>query len=86
MLSFVSNLFSFTHPKKVCMTYMRHFWFSMSLCRRFAIGSIQAFIHAVLPDYYITSSSDLITEIKNDMSKIGCRDKIDIIPDDSIVS
>lgn len=86
MLSFVSNLFSFTHPNNVCMTYTRHFWFSMSLCRRFALGSIQAFIHAVLPDYYITSSSDLITEIKNDMSKIGCRDKIDILPDDSIVS
>ena len=68
------------------MTYMRHFWFSMSLCRRFAVGSIQAFIHAVLPDYYITSSSDLIAEIKNDMSKIGCRNELDIIPDDSIVS
>jgi|MDSV01.1.fsa_nt_gb hypothetical protein len=86
MLSFVSNLFSFTHPKKVCMTYMRHFWFSMSLCRRFAVGSIQAFIHAVLPDYYITSSSDLIAEIKNDMSKIGCRDELDIIPEESKVS
>lgn len=86
MLSFVSNLFSFTHPKKVCMTYTRHFWFSMSLCRRFALGSIQAFIHAVLPDYYITSSSDLIAEIKNDMSKIGCRDELDIVSDDSIVS
>lgn len=86
MLSFVSNLFSFTHPKNVCMTYTRHFWFSMSLCRRFAVGSIQAFIHAVLPDYYITSSSDLIAEIKNDMSKIGCRNELDIIPDDSVVS
>lgn len=74
MLSFVSNLFSFTHPNKVCMTYMRHFLFSMSLCRRFAIGSIQAFIHALLPDYYITSSSDLVREIQYDMSKIGCSD------------
>ena len=74
MLSFVSNLFSFTHPKKVCMTYMQHFWFSMSLCLRFGIGSIQAFIHALLPDYYITSSSDLIREIQNEMSNIGCRD------------
>ena len=86
MLSFISNAFSFTHPKKVCMTYMRHFWFSMYLSYRFAIGSIQAFIHALLPDYYTTSSSDLITEIRNDMSMIGCRDKLDIIPDDSIVS
>jgi len=74
MLPFISNLFSFTHPNNVCMTYMQHFWFSMSLCLRFAIGSIQAFIHALLPDYYITSSSDLVREIQYDISKIGCRD------------
>ena len=86
MFSFVSNNFSFTHPKKVCMTYTRHFWFSMSLSYRFAIGSIQAFIHALLPDYYITSSSDLINEIKNDMSNVGCRDQLDIIPDDARIS
>ena len=74
MLPFISNLFSFTHPNNVFMTYMQHFWFSMSLCLLFAIGSIQAFIHALLPDYYITSSSDLVREIQYDMSKIGCSD------------
>lgn len=86
MLSFITNPFSFSHPKKVCMSYMRHFWFSMSLSGRFAIGSMQAFIHALLPDYYITSSSDLILEIQEDMSNIGCRDKLDIIPENSNIS
>jgi len=45
----------------------------MYLARRFAIGSAKAVIHAFLPDYFITSSSDLIEDIRQDMSKIGCK-------------
>ena len=86
MLSFITNPFSCSHPKKVCMSYMRHFWFSMSLSRRFEIGSIQAFIHALLPDYYITSSSDLILETQEDMSNVGCRENLNIIPENANVS
>jgi len=37
------------------------------------MGSVKAIIHAFLPDYFITSSSDLIEDIRQDMSKIGCR-------------
>jgi hypothetical protein len=37
------------------------------------MGSVKAIIHAFLPDYFITSSSDLIEDIRHDMSKIGCR-------------
>jgi hypothetical protein len=58
----------------------------MSLSRRFAIGSIQAFIHALIPDLYITSSSDLILETQEDMSNVGCRDDLNIIPEDANVS
>ena len=86
MLSFITNTFSFSHPKEVCMSYTQHFWFSMSLSRRFAIGSIQAFIQALIPDLYITSSSDLILEIQEDMSKVGCRDNLNIIPEDAKIS
>ena len=67
-------MFSFTHPKAVCMSYFQHFWFSMYLARRFAMGSIKAIVHAILPDYYVTSSSDLIEDVKADMSKAGCID------------
>jgi hypothetical protein len=65
--------FCFIHPAQVCMSYYQHFWFSMYLARRFAIGSVKAVIHAFLPDYFITSSSDLIEDIRQDMSKIGCK-------------
>ena len=69
--------FCFIHPAQVCMSYYQHFCFSMYLARRFAIGSAKAVIHAFLPDYFITSSSDLIEDIRQDMSKIGCK------PDDT---
>jgi hypothetical protein len=62
----------FTHPANVCMTYFQHFWFSMSLCKKFAAGSIKAFIHAIHPDLYITSSSDLLEDVKADMKTVGC--------------
>ena len=62
----------FIHPAKVCMTYFQHFLFSMYLSRKFAIGSIKAFIHAVYPDWYITSSSDLLEDVKADMKTVGC--------------
>jgi hypothetical protein len=65
--------FCFIHPAQVCMSYYQHFCFSMYLARRFAMGSVKAIIHAFLPDYFITSSSDLIEDIRQDMSKIGCR-------------
>lgn len=71
-----------SHPASVCMTYFQHFCFSMMLCRKFAIGSMKAFVHAVYPAVYITSSSDLIEDVKEDMKKVGCRKDAtsDIIP------
>ncbi|MAZ55181.1 MAG: hypothetical protein CMP55_05200 [Flavobacteriales bacterium] len=63
----------FQHPKQVCMTYFSHFWFSMSLSLKLAIGSIKAFIHAIYPDKYITSSSDVTKEIMEDIESSGCK-------------
>jgi len=74
MRSYLTTRFTFIHPGTVCMSYIQHFWFSMSLAQRFAVGSIKAVIHAFLPDYYITSSSDLIKEITDDMGKVGCKE------------
>ena len=65
-------MFSFKHPKMVCMSYFQHFWFSMYLAGRFAMGSVKAIVHAILPDYYVTSSSDMIEDVKVDMSRAGC--------------
>ena len=63
----------FTHPKSVCLTYYQHFCFSMSVAKKLIIGSIKSFIHAIYPDIFITSTSDLLIELKNEMNEIGCR-------------
>tara|TARA_B100000424_G_C22597870_1_gene334325 strand:+ start:422 stop:565 length:144 start_codon:yes stop_codon:yes gene_type:complete len=45
----------------------------MSLSLKLAIGSIKAFIHAIYPDKYITSSSDVTKEIMEDIKSSGCK-------------
>lgn len=63
----------FSHPNSVCMTYFNHaklsFTFSLILFK----SSIQAFIHALIPSMYITSTSDTVTKIKEMLSNVGCR-------------
>ena len=66
----------FSHPNSVCMSYYTHFCFSMNLSRILFIGSIKAFIHAIFPNFFITSSSDLLNNIQDDFDTVGC-DKID---------
>ena len=39
------------------------------------LGSIKAFIHAVIPDVYSKSTTDLIQEIDNMIVKMGCHKK-----------
>ena len=63
----------FTHPKSVCLTYYQHFCFSMHVTKKLIIGSIKSFIHAIYPDIFITTTSDLLIELKNEMNEIGCR-------------
>jgi hypothetical protein len=62
----------FSHPKNVCMTYLTHLHFSSKLSVLFLIASFKAFVHAVIPDVYITSSSDTISEIKELIDNSGC--------------
>ncbi len=64
----------FQHPKQVCMTYFSHFWFSLSLSFKLAIGSIKAFVHAVYPDTYITSTTDITKEITHYLETAGCKE------------
>jgi len=67
----------FLHPKKVCMTYFQHFRFSMYLCSLFCKGAFFALLHSFLPDFFITSSSDIVNNIQNLIKESGCR-KYDI--------
>lgn len=62
----------FSHPKQVCMTYFEHLKLSLKLCYLLGKGSLKAFIHAFIPDKYITSTSDLVNEISNIIKESGC--------------
>ena len=61
--------FFFKHPVQVNMTYFEHFKLSLHLSNILFKGSIKAFIHAIYPDIFITSTSDttklLIRKLKN---------------------
>ena len=60
------------HPKEVCMNYYSHFTFSFKLSIVLFLASIKAFIHAVIPSYCITSTSDTIKYIENEIKTNGC--------------
>ena len=64
----------FRHPKEVCMTYWQHARLSFNFSYIFLKASKEAFIHAIYPDKYITSTSDTVKEITKILDKSGCRD------------
>ena len=47
----------------------------MNVSKKLVIGSIKSFIHALYPDVFITSTTDLVVELQEDMKKVGCRNK-----------
>jgi len=65
----------FKHPKTVCMDYQTHAKFSLQMAYIFAIGSIKAVVHAILPDFYVSSTSDLVQEVQQHLQDAGCRNK-----------
>jgi len=66
-------MFFFKHPKKVCMTYFQHMKLSLYFSALLCWGSIQAFVHAFIPDIWITSTTDLNNEMKRILNNAGCR-------------
>jgi len=63
----------FDHPNKVCMTYFQHAIFSSSLGISLLAASFKAFIHAIIPSLFITSSSDLVKSLDDKLKNAGCR-------------
>ena len=63
----------FDHPQKVCMTYLEHCSFSLSLSCYFMDASIKALIHAFFPNLFVTSSSDYVKSINVLLETNGCR-------------
>tara|TARA_X000000368_G_C22637896_1_gene539682 strand:+ start:308 stop:502 length:195 start_codon:yes stop_codon:yes gene_type:complete len=62
----------FKHPKEVCMSYLEHCMLSLKFSYILFVGSIKALTHAIYPDMYVTSTSDLLVDIKKRMEKAGC--------------
>ena len=62
----------FKHPKHVCMTYCNHCVLSMYFSYILLIASMKAFIHAIYPDIFITSTSDSIKKIQKLIESNGC--------------
>lgn len=65
----------FKHPTEVCMTYFEHFKLSMGFSYKFTIAAFQAFIHAIIPDIFITSTTDTVNNIQSIIEKSGCSKK-----------
>ena len=65
----------FKHPSSVCMSYISHMKLSFSLSFLFFKASICAFIHAIIPDILITSSTDVNNTVSLILKNNGCHSK-----------
>ena len=57
----------FNHPNSVCMTYFQHCKLSFGFGVQFLLGSFKAFVHAFIPSMCITSTTDLIEDVKSQL-------------------
>ena len=70
---FIHCLDKNNHLKNVCMSYYQHFYFSSKLGFHLLLGSVKAFIHAIIPMYCTTSTSNLVTYLDTEMKNTGCK-------------
>ena len=63
----------FSHPNAVCMSYFGHMKLSLGFAQTFFVGSLKAIVHAFFPSLFITSTSDIHTQIGKELSEAGCR-------------
>ena len=63
----------FTHPNNVCMNYFNHFKISINYSKQLFIASLKAFIHAIFPSVYITSTTNTINNINNQLKINNCK-------------
>ena len=59
---FIINYFK-KHPEENNMTYLQHMCFSLHLSAAFLSASMCAFVHAIVPELFKTSSSDLVRSL-----------------------
>lgn len=72
-MCYILKKYFLQHPQNVGMTYTEHMKFSFNLSFIFLKASYQAFIHGILPEIYITGSTDTskkVTDLLNHRSKL----------------
>lgn len=62
----------FSHPNSVCMNYFKHFKVSLNYSRIFLVASFKAFIHAIFPNLFITSTTMTVCNINNLLNINNC--------------
>ena len=60
------------HLNSVCMSYFEHSYLSMYFSVNLLVGSGKAFVHAWVPCWFTTSTSDLINNFKIIIDNVGC--------------
>ena len=63
----------FRHPNKMCMSYIHHAFVSLQFSYLLINAGTKAFIHALFPSLYITSTTDVVKDIYNILEGVGCR-------------
>lgn len=71
----IKNRFSiFTHPNDNCMSYFEHLGLSLYFSQKLLVSSWKAVVHAFIPSLYITSTSQTVLEIQDQLLKNSCRE------------
>jgi len=61
--------FEFQHLKDSNMNYFEHMFVSLNYAFILFVSCIKAFIHSFIPDLFITSTSECIIEINNNLER-----------------
>ena len=64
----------FDQPNRVCMSYWTHARHSLGLAWLFGWASVRAAVHAVVPSWYVTSTTDCVAEALRRLVDSGCRE------------
>jgi hypothetical protein len=59
--------FQFKHLEEMNMEYFEHMLISLNYAVILFISSIKALIHSLIPDLFVTSTSECIVEINNEL-------------------
>lgn len=71
--SFFGKTLMRTHLDSVCMTYRAHLYHSLKLSLMLQLGAIRAFVHAVVPCLFVTSTTRLTESLSTQLASTGCR-------------